>query len=74
MGNDWQPKCVIIGLLEAIEILGQALAQNLTNLLDKYSLRKKIIVYAKDESFNFNGILEWKHTKDEPFVFQKGDI
>jgi hypothetical protein len=49
LGNDWQPKYVIIGLLEAIKTIGQALAQKLRNLLDKYSLRKKIIVYVKDE-------------------------
>jgi len=36
LGNDWQPKYVIIGLLETIEIIEQALTQNLTNLLDKY--------------------------------------
>jgi hypothetical protein len=56
LGNDWQPKYVIFGLLEAIKTIWQTLVQNLTNLLDKYSLRKKIIVYVKDENSNFNGM------------------
>jgi len=30
------------------------LAQNLTNLLDKFGLKKKIIAYVKNEGCNFN--------------------
>ncbi len=45
-----------IGLFVAIEILGQALAKRLTKLLDKYGLKKKIIVYVKDEGSNFNAM------------------
>jgi hypothetical protein len=35
---------------------------------------KKIIVYVKDEGFNFNAMIEWKHTKGVPCFFKKGDI
>ncbi len=41
LSSDWQPKHVIIGLFEAIEIINQALTKSLTNLLDKYGLKKK---------------------------------
>jgi hypothetical protein len=58
LGNDWRPKYAITGLLEVIETLWQALPQNLTNLLDKYNLRTKIIVYVKDEGSNFNAMTE----------------
>jgi hypothetical protein len=70
LGNDWHPKYIILGLLEPIKTIWQALVQNLTNLLDKYSLRKNILVYVKDESSNFNAMTEWKHTKGEPFFFK----
>ncbi len=30
------------------------MAKSLTKLLDKYGLKEKIIVYVKDEGFNFN--------------------
>jgi hypothetical protein len=40
-----QPKHVTISLFEAIETTSQTLAKILTKLLDKYGLRKKIIVY-----------------------------
>ncbi len=49
LGKDWQPKHVTIGLFEMIEITHQALAKSLTDLLDKYGLMKKIIVYVKDD-------------------------
>jgi hypothetical protein len=45
---------VAIGLFEATKTTRQALAKSLTKLLDKYGLRKKIIVYVKDESSNIN--------------------
>jgi hypothetical protein len=51
LGKDWQPKHVTIGLFEMIETTCQALAKSLTNLLDKYGLMKKIIVYVKDDIF-----------------------
>ncbi len=47
---------MIIGLFEIIETIGQALAKSLTKLLDNYGLRKKIIVYVKDEGPNFNAM------------------
>jgi hypothetical protein len=56
LGSDWQPKHVTIGLFEATNNIGQALAKNLTNLLDKYGLKKKIIVNVKDERSNFNAM------------------
>jgi hypothetical protein len=45
-----------INLFEAIKILRQALAKSLKKLLDKYGLRKKIIVYVKDEGSNLNAM------------------
>ncbi len=47
LNSDSQPKHVTIGLFEVIETIGQILAKSLTKLLDKYGLRKKIIVYVK---------------------------
>jgi hypothetical protein len=41
-------------LFERIETIGQTLARSLTELLDKYGLRKKIIVYVKNEGSNLN--------------------
>ncbi len=43
-------------LFEAIEIIGQSFTKSLTKLLKKYGLKKKIIVYVKDEGFNFNAM------------------
>jgi hypothetical protein len=40
---------VTIGLFEMIETTSQALTKSLTNLLDKYGLMKKNIVYVKDD-------------------------
>jgi len=39
---------------EITKIAKQALVKSLTNLLNKYGLRKNIIVYVKDEGFNLN--------------------
>ncbi len=50
LGNDWQPKHVIISLFETIETVKQTLAQSLINLLDKCY----ITTYVKNEKFNFN--------------------
>jgi hypothetical protein len=33
------------------------LAKSLTKLLDKYGLRKKTIVYVKNEGLNFNAMI-----------------
>jgi hypothetical protein len=55
--NDWQPKHVTIGLFEAIETTSQTLVKSLTELLDKHGLRKKIIVYVKDERSNLNTMI-----------------
>jgi hypothetical protein len=48
---------VTIGLFETTKTIGQALAKSLTKLLDKYGLRKKIIVYVKDEGSKFNEMI-----------------
>jgi len=39
---------------EITKIARQVLVKNLTNLLNKYGLKKDIIVYVKDEGFNLN--------------------
>ncbi len=39
-----------------IKNIGQTLAKSLTKLLDKHGLRKKIIVYVKNEGLNFNAM------------------
>ncbi len=41
-------------MFEATKTNGQALANNLTKLLDQYGLRNKILTYFKDESSNLN--------------------
>ncbi len=56
LSNDRQPKHVTIGLFEITKTLRQALAKSLKKLLDKYGLRKKIIVYVKDEGSNLNAM------------------
>ncbi len=43
-----------INLFETTETIGQASTKSLTKLLDKYGLRKKIIVYVKDKGSNLN--------------------
>jgi len=54
LSSDWQPEHVTIGLFEVTKTIGQTLARSLTKLLDKYGLRKKIIVYVKNEGSNLN--------------------
>ncbi len=54
LGCDWQPKQVTISLFEATKITRQALANNLTKLLDQFGLRNKIIAYVKDVGSNLN--------------------
>jgi hypothetical protein len=56
LSSGWQSKHVIINLFEAIKTIGQVLAKSLIELLDKYGLRKKIIVYVKDEGSNLNAM------------------
>ncbi len=48
---------MIVGLFEVTKITGQALAKSLIKLLDKYGLRKNIIVYVKDERSNLNAMI-----------------
>jgi predicted enzyme involved in methoxymalonyl-ACP biosynthesis len=43
-------------LFEVTKINGQTLAWSLRKLLDKYGLRKNIIVYIKDERSNLNAM------------------
>jgi hypothetical protein len=44
----------MFGLFESIHIIGQTLVKNFIELLDNYALRKKNIVYVKDEGSNLN--------------------
>jgi hypothetical protein len=44
-------------LFEASEIIGQAMARNLTKLLDQYDLKKKLIANVKDEGANLNAMI-----------------
>jgi hypothetical protein len=61
LSNDWQPKHVTIGLFETTKTIGQVLAKSLIELLDKCGLRKKIIIYVKDEGSNLNAMIgAWK--------------
>ncbi len=48
---------MIISLFEAIKTIRQALAKILIELLNKYGLREKIIVYVKDEGSNLNAMI-----------------
>jgi hypothetical protein len=48
LGVDWQPKHNSLGLFEATNASGQALARNLIELPRTYEL-KKIVAYVKDE-------------------------
>ncbi len=57
LGNDWQPKHITFGLFEPIDTNGQTLVKKLTELLDNYALRKKIIAYVKDEGSNLNTMI-----------------
>jgi hypothetical protein len=41
-------------LFEVVNNPKKTLAKNLIELLEKYNLSKKIIVYVKDERFNLN--------------------
>ncbi len=52
--TNWHPKHVTLGLFEVIDNHNKTLAKTLIELLEKYNLSKKIIVYVKDERFNLN--------------------
>jgi hypothetical protein len=56
LNNDWQPKHVTIGLFEVTKTTSQTLVISLTELLDKYGLKKKIIFYVKNEWSNLNAM------------------
>jgi hypothetical protein len=47
-----QPKHVMIGLFEVIEIKCQAMAMKLRALLNRYGSKKKFLAYMKDEGVN----------------------
>ncbi len=51
-GANWQPNHITLGLFQATNISGQTLAINLIELLDIYELKRKIIIYVKDEGSN----------------------
>jgi hypothetical protein len=44
-------------LFKPTKTTNQALANNLTSLLDQYGLRRKIIVYVKNERSNLNAMI-----------------
>ncbi len=52
LGPDQQSKHIAIGLFKSFNTFGHAL--DITKLLGKYDLRKKIIVYVKNEGDNLN--------------------
>jgi hypothetical protein len=53
----WLVECQFrIVSFEVTKIVRQALVRSLTNLLNKYGLRKNIIVYVKDEGSNLNAM------------------
>ncbi len=55
LDGNWKPREVTIGLFKATKTTNQTLAKNLNELLDSY-LRKKIIIYVKDEGANLNAM------------------
>jgi hypothetical protein len=57
ISNDWHPKHVTIGLFEVVKTTRQALAKSLTELLDKYGLRKNIITYLKAKGSHLNAMI-----------------
>jgi hypothetical protein len=48
---------IIIGSFYAIETLNKKLVKNITNILEKYGLKKNIIADLKDEGSNFNSTI-----------------
>jgi hypothetical protein len=49
ISNDWEAKYVSIGLFEVIDTSGIALAPKLQELLHKFTLIEKIVVYVNGE-------------------------
>jgi hypothetical protein len=49
LGDNWQPKHITLGLFEPTNTIGQKMVKKLIELLNNYALRRKIIVYVKDE-------------------------
>jgi len=56
LNSNWEPKHVTIGLFEAIETIGQALAIKFNIIVGQVWFKEENIVYVKDERFNFNEI------------------
>jgi hypothetical protein len=56
LDGNWKPRKVTIDLFETTKTTNQALARNLSEFLDSYNLRKKIIIYVKDEGVNLNAM------------------
>jgi len=54
LNENCQPQHIIVGLFKTNETTSQALARNLTKVLNQYALRTKIIAYVKNESANLN--------------------
>ncbi len=52
LSNKWEAKHVIIELFEMFDINGAIMAPKLQQLLDKFSLTHKILVYVKDQGSN----------------------
>ncbi len=52
LGANQQPKHITVGLLEAFDTFGHALAKDLIELLGKYDLKKIKIAYVKNEGSN----------------------
>lgn len=53
-GFDWKPKHVILDLFEVSKTSRHALAKILTNLLNEYGLKNRIIIYVKYKGSNLN--------------------
>ncbi len=56
-GFNGTPKHVALGLFEDLEVITQALAKKLTDLLDEYGLRNNFITYVKHEGSNLNTMI-----------------
>jgi hypothetical protein len=56
LDENWQPNKATISLFKAIEMISHALVKNLSELLDSYGSRKKIIAYVKDERSNVDSM------------------
>ncbi len=52
LSNKWEAKHVIIELFEVFDINDAIMVPKLQQLIDKFSLTHKILVYLKDQGFN----------------------